>query len=550
MSSSFQKRPRVRPEADANLTSFWSSLHDISPQNGLLRFPVKYRLVPKHREGIYIRKAYEDLFTLICQDLNPKDHNNRIHRFTIAGTPGTGKTIFLLYVLWRLANMKTIKTVIICPESDSGTIYVFQHDRCWWTSGHADIDELLDDSTAWYLVDYPTVRPAEVKATTILISSFVTQHDIYFRYSDAAHPYYLPVWSWEELKIVASLWKKNMKVVEERYNLIGGNPRYIFDRMIDLKKFIGQIADSLPLRKFSHFAFGAESDDDLIGHLIVHYLVDPTYSDYSLVFSSKYVISRFFKSFIIRDLYMKGLSSFPLGQLRRLLFSMTSSSSLFSLQTNLFGYLAHRLLSIGGKFVGRSLYDGSVLELNVPRRAPKMFHNLSECIDPNIYYMARSCDYPCIDSIVLGSGCFRMTMTESHAISEDEMREITKELKVDNFYFVVPDRIFEKFGRQKLVEMMECEEAIQEQAIRGQTIERQMEQGQALMNRFSDAIPNLSKNVEQEVTKTQVDGNSRTDLLCQYVICIPLTNDWEKICHVLKSNSDLFEEAENPKTQR
>ena len=51
----------------------------------------------------------------------------------ISGTPGIGKSVFLFYILWRLANMETYKDGGSSSTGDEGRIYVFQNDGCWIT---------------------------------------------------------------------------------------------------------------------------------------------------------------------------------------------------------------------------------------------------------------------------------------------------------------------------------------------------------------------------------------------------------------------------------
>ena len=549
MSLFFGKRVNAQSASDAKLTSFWNSLRHISPQQGILKFPVKYRyLVPQHIGGIYVRKAYEDLFELICKDLNPEDPQDRLHCFTITGTPGIGRGTFLSYVFWRLTNMESTKTVIVHRASDRGCIYVFQHDGCWVAWNYSDVDELLDNPTTWYLVDSYSDRPAEINAITIQMSPPTTQDDMYFRYSTTAHPYYLPVWSLEELKMAAPLFSENLQVVEERYHLIGGNPRYVFEKPIDLE-LIRRMATHLPKKNFFKFAFEAESDNDDIGHFIVHYLVDSTYSDYSLVFSSKYVASLVLKSLLALNFDRDHIPAFPGEKLKRVLLSRKISPKFSSLQANLLEYIAHRLLSAGGKFIGRSLDDGTTFDLDIPRRSVKMFNDSSECTDPDVYYMARSWNHPCIGSVVLNTGCFRMTMTKNDDIPEDEMKMITKELKVDKFYFVVPDRIFKKFTRQKPTDMLEYRETTQEQTAGGQFVEKQAEQGQTSVKCCLDTILNPGKNKKRKLRKTRNGKDQQRDFPRQYVICIPFEKDWKNICRVLKSNRDIFDETENCPSQ-
>ena len=74
-------------------------------------------------KGFYIQRAYEDLFIIICNNFNPENPDKQIHRMAITGTPGTGKGVFLFYILWRLANMETAKTGILRRKANHEMSY-------------------------------------------------------------------------------------------------------------------------------------------------------------------------------------------------------------------------------------------------------------------------------------------------------------------------------------------------------------------------------------------------------------------------------------------
>ena len=57
----------------------------------------------------------------------------------ITGTPGTGKSMFLFYILWRLANRENTKTVILRRQMNHEHIYGFQNDGCWIVPSSTDI---------------------------------------------------------------------------------------------------------------------------------------------------------------------------------------------------------------------------------------------------------------------------------------------------------------------------------------------------------------------------------------------------------------------------
>ena len=93
---------------------FWNSLRGMKPENEFLKFDPRSGLLPEELKELYIRKAYEDLFQIICNNLNSDNEaKRRFHSMAIARTQGIGKSVFLFYILWRLANMETTKTVIL-----------------------------------------------------------------------------------------------------------------------------------------------------------------------------------------------------------------------------------------------------------------------------------------------------------------------------------------------------------------------------------------------------------------------------------------------------
>ena len=519
-------------DSDVELTSFWNSLREIPNKDGFLYFPIRPCFFPTHMKTIYIRKAYEDLFTLICNNLHPENPEKRLHRITITGTPGIGKSVFLFYILWRLANEKGAKTVVLCRESDNGRIYVFQNDGCWRTHEFWDVEKFLEDPSSWYLTDSTESRPAVVDATTIWVVPFRSRLRMWLKYNHCSSPYYLPVWSLEELEMTAFLYSRDLQLVKERYTLIGGIPRFVLERMNDLKGNIRRAISVLAVNRLFEFVSNAGYDESKIGHFIVHCLVDPTYSKDSLMFSSKYVIS----------LALKELLESQNEELKN--FLRTKHLDLHgSLRADLFEYCAHRLLTAGGKFIGRSLDDGAELEVIVPRRNAKLFDYLSECTDPDTYYMSRCRNSYYIDSVVSNEGCFRMTMTEENDVSEEEIMKVIKELKTRKLYFVVPDGIFNEFKRQRLVSTTVEQKGSQQEQILDEWAEEEQKMGKrTCAERCSSSAGNPHGDEKLSITDDRDDVGFRTDFLQQYVLCIPTEKDWENTCRVLESTYGTSEE--------
>ena len=428
-----------KPASNAELTSFWNSLRQMSADDGFLHLPLVTDLIEDDTSTIYIRESYKDLFNIIWNNVNPEVPNPRRHRIAITGTPGIGKSMFLFYILWRLANMKTKRTVILRRQMDEGDIYVFQDEGCWVATSRKDIRLLLKDETTWYLTDALEPQPGKVKAVTIVVSSPARKYySTFLTYSHVAPLYYLPFWSLEELQLVACFYSKSPEIVEKRFNMIGGVIRYVLEQDISLERHIRSSFSRLKRHDYSRLISNQMVNDGKVTHSIIHYKVAANYLDFSLVFASTW----------IADVALKLLLFYQQEKLRRLLLSGGSSPFLAPLLGNLFEDYAHQVLSTGGPFSGRSLDDEMKCQLFLPKMEIRRFYKFSECICKNVYYRAGRLNQASIDSVVVDKGYFQITKASYRPISRDPMEKIMKQMKLTEFFFVVPDWMYDNFKKQ------------------------------------------------------------------------------------------------------
>ena len=277
-----------KPASDAELNDFWNSLREISAEGDFLHLPLVTSLIEEDNKTIYIRKAYKDLFNIIWNNVYPVEPNPRRHRMAFTGTPGIGKTMFLFYVMWRLAHEETTKTVILHRQMNSKHIYGFQNDKCWVVPSSTDIGVFLNDPNNWYLADTLEPPPDAVNAVTILVASPARRHyETFSRYLNAAPLRYFPVWSLEELKLVAPFYSRELKDIEKRYYMIGGVPRYVLEKNHDLETTIRGAVGRLEIEKLPLIASGSVSKEDQVSHLIVQFVVDTSsYLDFTLRMAS------------------------------------------------------------------------------------------------------------------------------------------------------------------------------------------------------------------------------------------------------------------------
>ena len=417
----------------------------MKPEDGFLKFQVRLRLLPEKLKWLYIREAYVDMFQIIWNNLHSDNETNeRISRMAITGTPGTGKSMFLFYILWRLANIETIKAVIIYRQTERGCIYVFQNSGCWETFKYPDIADLLEDENTWFLTDALKSPPGPVDAVTILVSPpSRTYYSGFLKYLPVPFLHYLPTWSLEELKKLADSYSVTEEEIENRFNKIGGIARYVLEDKRALGPIIDEAIGSLALNKLISIVLGETSKENEISHRIVHFKVEPPhYSKCRLEIGSDYAFEEALRKFL----------ACPDDTVKEFIIMSEKLTSLAYFRGLIFENYAHRKLSEGGEFLVRSLDDDSEWMMEFPRRKFREFRRVSTCEESNVYYKAAKKNHPCIDSVILNEGYFQMTTSLIHPIKKLEMKSIMEVLRMDKLYFVVPGTSFRGFKKQRFEE--------------------------------------------------------------------------------------------------
>jgi hypothetical protein len=271
--------PVIEEQArNSALTSFWNSLRELSDEDGFLHFPVIPEFFPEGMKSIYVREAYRNMFKIIWKYVYPAPNEKRHHRIPIAGTPGIGKSVFLFYVLWRLARAG-INNVVLDRGKDLKCNYVFRTDGCWVTSNFTESIEVLNDRNSWLLIDSHKSLSLLEKPITIYMT---WPAKIYYRLFPASPGttllHFLPPWSLDELKKAAPLYSRDLKMVEARWHKIGGIPRFVLERETDLEQLVENAFEKLNFPKLKLVSILEVSEEDEILLLILHFFPDD--SDY------------------------------------------------------------------------------------------------------------------------------------------------------------------------------------------------------------------------------------------------------------------------------
>jgi hypothetical protein len=209
-SSSYPNLPS--PKLDA----FWRYLSTAKETEGFLPLTVRFGILPQRMVSLYIRESYCELYKRMISYFDEGWNG-----FALTGTPGIGKSVFLFYLLWRLARReKPPEAILIHRAQDMGFIYLITSNGCFATRDPVSVAHFLVKKTTWYLTDTLDPEPTLPFATTILVASPNRKHyKEFLKVHDAVPLHYLEPWSLEELLIAAPKYDIPCDVVRERYGL-------------------------------------------------------------------------------------------------------------------------------------------------------------------------------------------------------------------------------------------------------------------------------------------------------------------------------------------
>jgi len=115
---------RVEPSfsIDSNLTEFWTNVRNAKQVGNMIDFQVPIFGFERFPSKLYVRPCYEDLWDDIS--------SNTCH-YLIQGSPGIGKSMFSVYLLWRFAKQIQPPNYIIWAFKGIGKAGAFFIDgRC------------------------------------------------------------------------------------------------------------------------------------------------------------------------------------------------------------------------------------------------------------------------------------------------------------------------------------------------------------------------------------------------------------------------------------
>ena len=197
--------------------------------DNVLRLPKDVFFLGHDSQGseLFVRQCYVELEGIIFDRVL---HGRR--RFVVSGTPGTGKSVFALYLLYRLRLQN--KTVIL--QSKENWYRFSDEDGVQRLSPPGKITTInyLDDEDAWFICD-PKNKEAPYQrvcgVTVVTISPSPTRISDFWKELKPIQ-LFMAMWTLDELKQCRELIYPHVPEddVEFAYEKVGGVARLAFDK--------------------------------------------------------------------------------------------------------------------------------------------------------------------------------------------------------------------------------------------------------------------------------------------------------------------------------
>lgn len=184
---------------------------------------------------IFVRDCYGELWDQFKdyetkQKAIMKKHSERIPHIYLTGTPGIGKTTFLVYMI----HLLLLQNRQILFGSGVLNNFMFWGPRKKFKFvEEKDLGEYTSKSDVTFLMD--SLDFPSTMGTIIICSS--PRGDIASQYRKTAKILYMPVWRWDETRDLHHHVYSDLisaKHLAARYFLLGGVPRFLFDNLDSL----------------------------------------------------------------------------------------------------------------------------------------------------------------------------------------------------------------------------------------------------------------------------------------------------------------------------
>jgi hypothetical protein len=397
-------------------------------------------------QKLYVRKCYKDVFDLLLEDIGRGRKS-----FAISGTPGIGKSLFFIYILYRLIKDFNLKTLSLKPNRilyQVGSAFecfdLQQQVVNTTTMLHAV--GLVSEPDTFYIIDGRTSEPLISTCVVLFISS--PRSELYRDFVKQRRPkqWFFPVWTLGELQNCQSCCYPDLSMLTltERHRIYGGVARHVFDKnastiipgTIDVALTDANVAEIVK-------TIGASTKCFSHSHTLLQVVVsdDGQYEISHVDIASEYVG---------QQLWIRHSAQMVTNM--KLMFGGSPGE----ISRHLYEIYGHMFFSVGGQTLRcKCLEFGTITEMKLDVLNGKRITFGKDSIPTaadlkgNYYEPSDDDNFPAIDSLSQ-QGMFQFTVAADHPIrGVNILKNLCKLYDEPKLYFVVPPERFEKFKKQK-----------------------------------------------------------------------------------------------------
>ena len=418
---------------------FFNSISDAIERDGFIS--LGNDIPSTSLNNLYIRESYRT----IASSINPG-----INKAIITGTPGIGKSLFMIYLLWKL--VKEGKRVFVVYDEEN-----FYFDEHGVVFSLETLPEKSNSSfwneTLWCLFDakgktYSDLHILPYKKCTFILSTSPRREMLNdFKKPPRPQVFYMPLWTETELKTIAPCFPSAINWLD-RFKILGGVPRHVLEDTKDLPIPIHEAACNQCDLKECTKIIGLNStitDKSKIVHSLVHVTSESPYTESSVCYASDVALDIIVRNKLV-DVKLK---------IRQLLASCEGNPLSAALCGYIFEPYAIELLERGGTFNCRELVHGN--NRNKPDETtlviPSSIKTVVEKVDKeqtdNQLYVPKTTNFTAIDAWIPGIGAFQMTVGKKHDIKGRAKEDLAMLGQGANkLFWVLPPLYYHSFTKK------------------------------------------------------------------------------------------------------
>ncbi len=258
--------------------------------------------------------------------------------------------------------------------------------------------------------------------------------------------FYMPIWKESELEKIAPLYPEANNDWSDRFTILGGIPRLIFeDRTKSPTEILNAACAACSLDDCMKI-IGIDSsitENSKASHALVHISSKSPFTTHSMKFASP----------IAEGIIIKFKTGAARHRIQELLAYVEGNTVASVLCGYIFERHAIELLEKGGTFTYRKLVRGNTQtppdeEMDIPPSTKIIADKVLREHTFNQIYVPKRKNYPGIDAWIPGIGAFQMTVSQNHNINRRVRNDLPLLGANIKFYFALPPSIYDSFTKQ------------------------------------------------------------------------------------------------------